>query len=344
MKRAIWFTGAISAVVAITVVSVDRAGMLEDKVTSQNTVAAASRTYQPLQTSQLNTLIADANTPPLSQARELPRSLVGLNTPQSPDIDVHGNLVVNAKVIKLFDFYLSAIGEEPIENIIDRVKQQLSHGLPEVASSQALTLFENYLHYLNQLTELKSTYDEAPQSVDTISDAQAHVFELRAQYFSTQQIEAFWGRQDQYERYMLAMVKIKSDEGMSLQQKAQALDDLAGNAPVWLLTQRQQTTQLNDYRERYQTLKNRGAGREELVELIYQQFDEQAAQRMIDLQQHRTQWQQRLSQYRRELDLLLAVEESSVVRDEQVAILRQQYFSPNELKRISALDDANNKF
>lgn len=336
MKRVIYLLSTIAVITAMVLINI---GSFNESKHTQAPYLSERSKQQVIPATNIDALLKDANTPSqLTQQQPLPRSLIGLKTPMTLDIDSYGDLIINNKIIKLFDFYLTAIGEEPLESIIERVRLQLANTLSSKAFTQAFSLFENYIRYLNQLTVLKSSYSGEPQSIATIAQAKAQVHQLRTQFFSPQQIDVFWGKYDQYERYMLTKVTINSNPTLSAQQKAHAINELDNNAPSWLISQRQQTTQLNDYREQHQALINQGADTHQINELIRQQFNPQAAERLVALQHSRQQWQHRLSQYRNELDLLLSVETDNITRDEQIAALREDHFSEQEIKRINALD------
>ena len=77
----------------------------------------------------------------------LPSSLKGVPAPSLLDVDAAGNLVINTKIRKMFDHYLSTHGEESSSQTIDRVKLLLKRQLSDPALAQALSIFDNYIKY-----------------------------------------------------------------------------------------------------------------------------------------------------------------------------------------------------
>ena len=77
----------------------------------------------------------------------LPASLRDVPSPDTLDVDAAGNLVINAKIRKMFDHYLSTIGEEELGTITDQVKLLLERQLEEPALSQAKNIYDNYIAF-----------------------------------------------------------------------------------------------------------------------------------------------------------------------------------------------------
>ena len=109
--------------------------------------------------------------------------------------------------------------------------------------------------------------------------------------------------------------------------------------PRWLLTQQEQANQLNHYRTEYQLLNEHNADSTALNDLAENQFGAEAATRLADLRRERQQWQQRIAQYRIELDQLMSLDLTALVLHEQLIHLRQSHFNEQERKRITALDN-----
>ena len=67
----------------------------------------------------------------------LPHSLNGVDPPAGLVIDAAGNLVVRRSLRDLFDFFLSAIGEEPLPTLRARIRAYMAKSLPDSAFKQA---------------------------------------------------------------------------------------------------------------------------------------------------------------------------------------------------------------
>ena len=73
---------------------------------------------------------------------KLPRSLQGTEVDGEIIIDENKQLVVTEGLRRLFDYFLSALGEEEEAVIYARVESYIRSHTPEPAASQAVTIFD----------------------------------------------------------------------------------------------------------------------------------------------------------------------------------------------------------
>lgn len=278
---------------------------------------------------------------PESVFNTLPTSLRGAPLPVSLDVGQSGVLIINDKIKKLFDYYLSAVGEEPLTMIVARIKHQLKTQLDSPAIEQALSLLSSYLNYRNQLAALiKQRKLEGSRSVEQMSLAMQQMADLRIQLFEAEVVDIFFGEQQQYDQYMLAKLRLAQDQHLSTEQHVQAKEMLDANMPQWLKAQQDKADKLNQYRDQAEQLINKGQMNEAQL-LAQQTFGIAAADRLEQLRQKREQWQSTLNRYHEHLQVLLShsmVDELS--RNESIEQLRSQYFLPAQIKRVAAIDGA----
>lgn len=265
---------------------------------------------------------------------QLPASLHGLPAPDFLDIDEHGELVINDKILSLFEFYMSGLGEETLTIVTWRINDFMAKTLVSPALAQAQEIFEHYLNYLNHLTMHNSEAEQASTSLATLTLAKGDLLALREQFFSEQVIHAFWGKHIEYEKFMLALAAIKRDKLTTNAEKDLAIDNLNQLTPHWLVSQQVTANQLNDYRVQSHILTHP----HERHELAIEQFGEAAAIRLEQLTNQRKHWQQRIDLYRTELDQLVALQLTNDEFEQQTKILRNMHFNQQENKRINALD------
>lgn len=273
---------------------------------------------------------------------KLPGSLRGSVLPLPLDVSVDGDLVINKKIQYLFDFYLSALGEESLEVVVARIKQRLELQLTSPALEQASDILTGYLQYLNEITAIKQQYGQdlkGEYTLENVITVRKLVLDARADFLDPEVIAVFFEQTDQYEEYMLGLAAVTQNNGLTQAQKQQAKADLDVTAPAWLLAQQQNANQLNEYRSQYQELKSQGATEDELRDFTQQQFSPEAAERLAELEGQRQQWQQKLDEYRDELIGIKAIDMDKVQQNEQIEQLRELYFSEQEIKRVRALDD-----
>ena len=72
--------------------------------------------------------------------KPLPPSLAGLDHGIKLGTDTNGNLIINDEIKELFEFYMSAMGEESLKQIITRIQSDMSSQLRSSALNQGLSL------------------------------------------------------------------------------------------------------------------------------------------------------------------------------------------------------------
>jgi len=333
---------------------------IAEQQTAGTQIAAARQDSYPLAAGKINALVnasvdGDAQNANSKQQQPipvlLPSSLLDLMLPLALDVSDSGELVINKKIQQLFDFYLSAMGEESLEIIVARIKQSLKSQLLEPALSQGMEILTGYLQYLNEVTAIKQQFElsidpaTANQYVlDNVIQVREMVLDARASYLDSDVITAFFGQADEYEAYMLSLASINKNSELTGAEKQAAKATLDDTAPAWLLTQQTNANQLNHYREQYKTLQSQGASQTELEDFTQQSFAPEVADRLAKLDEQRQQWQIKLDEYREQLAVITAntTYTDSEQQQLQIAQLREVYFTPQEIKRVRVLDSRNN--
>eukprot|EP00487_Bulimina_marginata_P003880 TRINITY_DN19357_c0_g1_i1.p1 TRINITY_DN19357_c0_g1~~TRINITY_DN19357_c0_g1_i1.p1 ORF type:complete len:105 (-),score=15.93 TRINITY_DN19357_c0_g1_i1:182-496(-) len=97
-----------------------------------------------------------------------PPSIADINHDVVLKTDADGNLIVGEEAKHLFEFYLSSIGEESLEQILTRIQLELDEQLQPPALDQALSLLKRYIDYKIELAELETATNI--HTVDSLSD------------------------------------------------------------------------------------------------------------------------------------------------------------------------------
>ena len=88
----------------------------------------------------------------------MPASLAGTSVPGGwAETDANGSLVPTPQLRQLFEYYLAALGEETLPQLVARIEQALAR-LEEPARSEALDTLGDYLDYKLALGDLEATY------------------------------------------------------------------------------------------------------------------------------------------------------------------------------------------
>ncbi len=255
----------------------------------------------------------------------LPSSLRGLPRPQLPKVGEAGELLPDIALRQLFDFYLSARGEENMTMIIERVELHLSE-LPEPARTQAAKVFTQYLEMQQYGRDQRRLNPD--KTVPGAIALKRRLMDERRRFFDPGMAEAFFADEDMEERFNLDLIEIANDPSLSKEEKQTRIDALLDNLPEPLRNERQKAQSFETFRA---DRKNTNT-----VEV----FGPEAAKRLSDLEIRRAEWDARVKTYRAELETALEFIEDrkSDQAKAVIADIRNHHFSGPELKRIEAPD------
>lgn len=277
---------------------------------------------------------ADAESAALSS---LPPSFAGTAVDGQFRLDDAGNLLISMDIRRIFDYFLSAYGEERIQTSTARLQAYIRGQLDEPAEGQALALLEQYLDYKRQLIQLEK---DLPQmaSLEAMRQREQAVQNLRASIFSPEAHQAFFAQEEAYNQFTLQRLAIRHDQSLNEQQKAEAMDRLRATLPEDM--QEMLVPQLQaELRQQTAALQAQGAAPEQIRQLRLQLVGAEATARLEALDQRRQQWQQRLDAYRQEK---ARIEANSGLSEEDrqaaIASLAEERFDERERLRLDAAE------
>ncbi|WP_043307396.1 lipase secretion chaperone [Pseudomonas sp. ML96] len=267
----------------------------------------------------------------------LPRSFAGTEVDGQFRLDEAGNLIVSMDIRRIFDYFLSAYGEEGIKSSIERLQAYIRSQLDEPAEGQALALLEQYLDYKRQLIELEKSLPQMA-NLDAMRQREQAVQGLRASIFSAEAHQAFFAQEEAYNLFTLQRLAIRHDQTLNDQQKAEAMDHLRASLPEDM--QEMVVPQLQaELRQQTAALQAQGASAAQIQQLRLQLVGAEATARLEALDQKRQQWQTRLDDYRREKARIVA---NSGLSDEDrqaaIASLAEERFDERERLRLDAAE------
>ena len=267
----------------------------------------------------------------------LPPSFAGTEVDGQFRLDDAGNLLISMDIRRIFDYFLSAYGEERIQTSIARLQAYIRSQLDEPAEGQALALLEQYLDYKRQLIQLEK---DLPQmaSLEAMRQREQAVQNLRASIFSPEAHQAFFAQEEAYNQFTLQRLAIRHDPALNEQQKAEAMDRLRATLPEDM--QEMLVPQLRaELRQQTAALQAQGAAPEQIRQLRLQLVGAEATARLEALDQRRQQWQQRLDAYRQEK---ARIEANSGLSEEDrqaaIASLAEERFDERERLRLDAAE------
>ena len=270
-----------------------------------------------------------------SSAKQLPASFSGTQVDGVFQLDEQGNLRITRDIVQIFDYFLSAIGEETLAQSIERLQAHIRNQLPAPAEAQALALLEQYLDYKRQLVLLERDLPQLP-SLDALKQREMAVQALRARLFSSEAHQAFFAAEESYNLFTLERLAIQRDDNLDANAKGEALDRLRDGLPEEL--QASVLPQLHsELRSQTSALQAAGGSAAQVQALRQQLVGNQAASRLQALDQQRQSWKQRLQRFQQEKSAIDHHPGLSPA-DKQAAIqhLAQEQFDERERLRLDA--------
>lgn len=274
----------------------------------------------------------------------LPRSLKGTQIDGEIIIDENKQLFITEGLRRLFDYFLSALGEEDEAVIYARVESYIRHHTPEPAASQAVAIFDQYIMYLKAISEIEKRYGnlqlQAAKSgeldLNVVAQQKQDVAKLRQQYFNKETIDAFFAAEDEYDDYSMEMVRINQDQQLTAVQKEATrqsyISRMPDNAIKAGITQQ---ANLNELMNRTTQMQAKGATVQELYNMRRDLVGAPAAARLAQVDAEDANFAQRFEQYQAQKQRLLNQSTDKGQIQNQISQVEQQLFNEAERKRLS---------
>lgn len=274
----------------------------------------------------------------------LPRSLKGTQVDGEIIIDENKQLVVTEGLRRLFDYFLSALGEEDEAVIFARVESYIRHHTPEPAASQAVAIFDQYITYLKAIPEMEQRYGnlqlQAAKSgeldLNVVAQQKQDVAKLRQQYFTKETITAFFSAEDEYDDYSMEMVRIDQNQQLTDVQKEATRQNYISRMPDNTIKAGIiQQANLNELMNRTTQMQAKGATAQELYNMRRDLVGAPAAARLAQVDAEDANFAQRFDQYQAQKQRLLNQNTDKVQIQNQINQVEQQLFNEAERKRLS---------
>ncbi|HHR0433306.1 lipase secretion chaperone, partial [Pseudomonas aeruginosa] len=245
--------------------------------------------------------------------------------------------LITRDIRNLFDYFLSAVGEEPLQQSLDRLRAYIAAELQEPARGQALALMQQYIDYKKELVLLERDLPRLAD-LDALRQREAAVKALRARIFSNEAHVAFFADEETYNQFTLERLAIRQDGKLSAEEKAAAIDRLRASLP-----EDQQESVLpqlqSELQQQTAALQAAGAGPEAIRQMRQQLVGAEATTRLEQLDRQRSAWKGRLDDYFAEKSRIEGnTGLSEADRRAAVERLAEERFSEQERLRLGALE------
>jgi lipase chaperone LimK len=272
---------------------------------------------------------------------QLPPSLQGTQPPPGLIIDAQGNLVVTRALRDFFDYFLSALGEESLATIEQRVKAYMAKSLPVRADVRAEHIFEGYVNYRLALQKLPQAGGKPAVQLDiaAVTAQKQQEASLRSEYLEPDVVSAFFGDDDAYDRYTLARLQLERDKSLSEAQKKAQLQQLFAQLPAQTQATLQSMQNFQSLEQLNASCQQQGCTPDQLYQQRAALGGPEAADRLQALDQQRAAWKSRVDTYLDQRAAILANPSySDGDKQAQIQQLQQSGFSTQEQLRLQAFE------
>ena len=271
----------------------------------------------------------------------VPMSLQGTEPPPGLIIDGQGRLVVRKTLREFFDYFLSALGEEPLISVRARILDHMRRSLPHAAYMEAHVILDDYLAYRQALNDLPRAEVRSSTTLD-LEAVTAHKQKeraLRTRFLAPMVATAFFDDEDRHDDYTLARHRIQADRALSETERAARQAELFAQLPAETQA-RLQSLQTLQVVERIQSdCLKQGCTPESLHLQRTAAAGPEAAERLRSLDERRAAWTARVTAYLAQRKTIFSNQSlSESERRHQIDKLQQAGFTPEERLRLATLE------
>src|SRR5690554_4275295 len=345
MRRVIYFTSAVVLIVVALVFwkSYDTQIATQTSATEQ---LDGSRHNATGSSSIADAVIAASKAPSsdnrfVTGLENLPASLQDTEVDGGFELDINGNLIVNHRIRQLFDYFLTAQGEEPLPILLRRLRAYIHHTLSGDAAIEAEHLLDSYVGYLNDAASIDSSRIAAGQKIDPsqVREQKQQLAAIRASHFDEVANDAFFAEEEAYDRYTLARLELMTDNSLSLDERANRLAELENQLPPALQESLKEVTRYQNLQALTQQWQASDGDTGNLQQIRENVVGREAADRLAKLDQERAEWHRRMDSWQRERAIIQSNSGlSDADKKRQIDAARSRLFNEQEQIRVRALE------
>ncbi len=241
---------------------------------------------------------------------------------------------------RMFDYYLSAVGEQSIETITLQIRSELDRRLPPAQAPKAHRLLGLYIGFKRELVRVESQPQLVGNGLQAIRGRFNAMQDVRSRYFSAEETQGMFGFEDAYDIDAIARLEVSQNPGLSAEQKKQQLAALDAVLPEQLRKEREATSMVVRLEQQAQEMRAKGGSEDDVYRMRAKELDPQAAARLADVDREEAAWKSRIARYLEDRNKLLQSQSnvSAYEREASLAQLQQSAFSEAERPRLQAYE------
>lgn len=266
---------------------------------------------------------------------EAARSLRGTDIDGALRVGPDGKLILGPEVVRFFEYFLAATGEESDAVIRARIEAAIRERLDGPAEAEALALFNKYMAY----REAGRNIAVPPGSDgDPMARLEA-VKKLRREHFGEEAASLLFGEEELQGQVAAERSRIMKDPDLSPEERNTKLAELEAKLPEGARDANEAATRALRLREDEAALRAKGASEDEIHRHRVEAVGEEAADRLRDLDRKRAEWKGRIETFRAERDRIAKQYSDEGARQAAEAKLFEESFEPEERARAKAVVD-----
>jgi lipase chaperone LimK len=256
------------------------------------------------------------------------RSMEGTSPDGQLKLAPGDELVVDAELTRLFDYYLAGQGEKTLAEIRLETECELARRLKPHAAREAKRLLAAYWRYKAALGELETALPKARGAAAALRQRMQARQQLRAQFFTSSDMAGLFGFDDAYDLDAVARLEISQDQTLTEQQRQQKLAAQDATVSPALREEREAPRRILMLEESAARMRAQGASEDEVYRMRAASLTPDAATRLAELDREEAAWKTRIATYqaRRATD------------PAALQALRDELFTPDEQKRLRAYE------
>ena len=248
----------------------------------------------------------------------------------------------NEALKRMFDYYLSALGEADEASVLQQIGLEIDKNLSGAHARAARQLLGKYVGYKKALADLEQSLGRDGQSseggIDSIRKRFEGMRQLREKIFDAREHNEMFGFEEEYDRVALSQLEITLNSQLTDAQKAARLTALQTNMPAAVKADLDAPRQVARLQDKVAQLREQGASDDEIYRLRAQTFTPEAAARLADVDREEAAWGNRIGLYQAARQQILTSIDSPSQQQEALLQLQLKHFSPQERPRLKAYE------
>jgi lipase chaperone LimK len=265
-------------------------------------------------------------------------SLAGTTPDGDATASADDQLILDPGLIRLFDYYLSTVGERPIADIRAQVERDLDARLKPRAARQAKDVLARYLEFKQALRDMKPRRLATGRSVDTLRAALRSMQDLRAGYFSAGEVQLLFAHADDEASAALQRMAIEQDPSLDPAARTAKLAALDATLPADVRAAREAPLAVVHLQQAAEQIRAQGGSEDDVYRMRAAATSPEAANRLADVDRDEAAWQARIAAYQAQRAAVLSTPGSDADRQAATSDLRNRLFTPDEQRRLAAYE------